>query len=246
MQQPLVPDTISVDRQPILGVQLPDGAIGAIFTYLCSALSLIPKVQIRRIRRNAVLRKALISVSIETAGGPQRMNVLLAWGIPLWLADVRLSGVAPALRERLEIFQEEVADVLYRHFILRADVASPALEEPPGPSRWQMAQTLEQLEQRVAALETLVADVVERLTAVEGQTVDVTERLRTIEVLIAALMREVAGISHPERLLAATIARLLVTEQRVQVLERSRRFASAPRRSRRARGRRRPADHRAK
>jgi hypothetical protein len=64
-----------------------------------------------------VLKTALVSMTINTAGGPQQVNVLQVWAIPLWLAGIRFSAVAPALRKRLVIFQREVAGCFVSPFL---------------------------------------------------------------------------------------------------------------------------------
>ena len=130
--QPLTSETIIVARQRLLGLRLPDGSLGAVFSHLCTALALAPNMQVRRIRQHPVLKAALVSVNVETAGGPQQMNVLQVWGIPLWLAGIRISAVAPTLRERLVIFQREVADALYRHFFQPIEPVGPAPNEAAG------------------------------------------------------------------------------------------------------------------
>lgn len=181
--QPLTPSTIIVAQQPILGVRPPDGSIGAVFSYLCTALALAPNKQVERIRRHPVLKTALVSMTINTAGGPQQVNVLQVWAIPLWLAGIRFSAVAPALRKRLVIFQREVADALYRHFFRPIEPVDQAPDEASGPASQQIAQTLESMDKRLSML--------------TEQMVVITETLTTIEMSQSAFARQSANTSPP-------------------------------------------------
>jgi len=98
------------------GVLLPDGQTGLLHTPLCKGLDLIPRKQAEIISRHPTLSAALVRVQIPTAGGPQQVNVLLSWGIPIWLGGIRLGGRSPLYRRRVEILQREVNTALARRF----------------------------------------------------------------------------------------------------------------------------------
>src|SRR6476469_4716657 len=94
---PILPtrqEVVSLLGTGIVAVLLPDGRVGATLMSLCEALGLTFPSQSRRIRADDVLASALLSVTIETAGGPQTMGVLTAWAIPLWLTGIQISRVA--------------------------------------------------------------------------------------------------------------------------------------------------------
>jgi hypothetical protein len=65
----------------IIAVRLPDGRIAAALRSMCDALQLERYSQVRRIRDD-VLADQLVPVQVETAGGPQPMEMLTAWAIP--------------------------------------------------------------------------------------------------------------------------------------------------------------------
>src|SRR5260370_717993 len=100
------------------------------------ALQLERSSQVRRIRDDDVLADQLVPVQVETAGGPQPMEMLTAWAIPTWLTGIKLGKVAPAKRDAIRAFKREAADVLYQHFANQptlAQLAAPAMLAPSAP-----------------------------------------------------------------------------------------------------------------
>jgi len=100
----------------ILAVRLPDGRIAASLTSLCRLLNLSQRGQIQSIRRDPVLANQLLRVVLQTPGGPQTIDVLTAWAIPLWLTGLNPEMVAPEKRPLIMALRQEAADVLYRYF----------------------------------------------------------------------------------------------------------------------------------
>jgi len=138
MSQPLEPlqqATITIAGCDLQAVLLPDGQPAIVFAALCEALALKPSSQAQHIRAHPVLIEALASARLETAGGSQIANVLIAWGIPLWLAGIRIASVKPNARQRLIIFQKEIVALLYGRFFSAATAAIP--EPQPAASPWQ-------------------------------------------------------------------------------------------------------------
>src|SRR5689334_3252186 len=80
--------------QEIVAVRLPDGRIAAALASMCDALRLLTRGQARRIRADPIIADHLLPARVETAGGPQTMDVLVAWAIPKWLTGIRLGMVA--------------------------------------------------------------------------------------------------------------------------------------------------------
>lgn len=198
--EPLQQAVLTIAGCALYAVLLPDGQPAIAFAALCEALSLDSAGQIRRGRAHPVLGEAFALARLETAGGSQVANVLIAWGIPLWLAGIRLASVKPSARERLIIFQKEIVATPYGHFF-SPTIAAP--KPPPPSSPWQALHgDLSALE---AAVEADAQSVHERLTILEAR----------IEVLRAAEHKD----STQERLLAATIERLLEHERRLNRLK---------------------------
>src|SRR5690348_10478533 len=72
----------------LVAVRLSDGRICAVLRWLCEGMQLEITAQVRRIRRKTALREDLVSVQVDTAGGPQPMAALTLHGLPGWLYGV--------------------------------------------------------------------------------------------------------------------------------------------------------------
>jgi len=198
--EPLQQAVLTIAGCALYAVLLPDGQPAIAFAALCEALSLDSNGQLRRIRTHPVLGEAFVLAQLDTAGGSQVANVLIAWGIPLWLAGIRLASVKPSARQRLIVFQKEIVATLYGHFF------SPtiAIPKPPPVSSPQRA-----LHAAFAALEEALE--------VDAQTVN--ERLASLEAEVGAMRAAERKGNMQERLLAATIERLLEHERRLNRLK---------------------------
>jgi hypothetical protein len=119
----------------LVAVRLADGRIAAVLRWLCDGMGLEITAQVRRIRRKAALRKDLVMVRVETAGGPQAMPALVLHGLPGWLYGIDETRVgSDETREAVILFQCEATDVLARHFSQRqAQLAPPADLVPSKP-----------------------------------------------------------------------------------------------------------------
>lgn len=116
MSHPLSQHLVSFYGDELVAVQQPDSTIYTLFARLCENLGLGRESQVRRIHRHAVLREGLITLTIETAGGPQQAQALKLALLPLWLSGVHVDRVKPELREKLTRYQREAADVLWQAF----------------------------------------------------------------------------------------------------------------------------------
>jgi hypothetical protein len=204
---PLAQVELRVSNVPFAAVLLPDGQTGAVPSMLCEALDLRSHSQAQRLKSHPVLALALVLAQIETAGGPQTVNILLSWGVPLWLASIRPGGRPPAYRKRLLAMQQEVGAALSRHFSNERAENGPTLSASP-------AETSET--KSLSPWETLYT----ALTTLEAQAQTFTTRLRALEMRVAQPQK---AEYHPlalERLLAATIERVLEHERRLNQLKR--------------------------
>ncbi len=193
--EPIIPveqDMVPFEQTTILGVRLPDNRVAALFSLLCEVLHLDRSGQVRRIKADRAIAHCLIPARIETPGGPQVLNVLIAGAIPTWLSGISLGKVAPELRPTLLAFQREAADVLYRHFfkINAEPAAPPEAERPSAPHRSARRLLYEAIdalyeeqderfavvESRQGAFEESQSVLVKRQTAFEEKQVAFEER----------------------------------------------------------------------
>jgi hypothetical protein len=169
-----------------LAVILPDGQHGLVLSMLCTALGLRTHKQAERLRAHRVLANALALVKIETAGGPQTVNVLLSWGIPLWIATIKPGWQSPEYQERLLVIQQSVGTALARLFFQPPATTEPAPSPmpeivealPPGPDPLleqyrreveRHRQELERFRRELNATRRLLAVAIERVLLHEGR-----------------------------------------------------------------------------
>ena len=155
---PVKQDLVPFEQTTLLAVRLPDDRVAALFSLLCESLQLDRAGQVRRIKADPAIANCLILARIETPGGPQNLNVLIAGAIPKWLSGIRLGKVAPELRPFLLTLQREAADVLYRHFFkIEADEkAAPSSNpsaEAPHSQRKMAHKAFERLRQAADTLQ---------------------------------------------------------------------------------------------
>ena len=100
--QPGIPDTIPVEQdtilfygKPLIVVRLPDGHSAVVIRSLCENLELERKAQVRRIQRTEAIADDLVpNVSIETDGGPQKVQVLILRSVVYWVQLLMQRGYA--------------------------------------------------------------------------------------------------------------------------------------------------------
>jgi hypothetical protein len=107
---------VSFYGDKLTGVQTEDGTVYTPFNRLCENLGLQRAGQAQRIQRHAVLNDALVTLTMETAGGTQQVQCLRIDALPLWLSGVQASRVKDELREKLIRYQKEAAIVLWQAF----------------------------------------------------------------------------------------------------------------------------------
>jgi hypothetical protein len=176
----------------LVAVRLPDGRIAAVLRWLCEGMQLDIQAQVRRIRRKTALRDDLVTVRVETSGGPQSMPALVLHGLLGWLYTIDESRVSDTSREAVIAFQRECTDVLAQYFAERpARLPGPTTlvpaepitrPEAPGdhatPEEW-----LEFHRQMVRVIEWQ-QDVVRWQQRVESRQDEVDERMESVEQVI--------------------------------------------------------------
>lgn len=191
MSETLQQHTVSFYGDELLGVQTSDGTVYAPFSRLCENLQLGRVGQVQRVQRHAVLSDALVTLAVETPGGPQEVQCLRVDALPLWLSGLQASRIKDQqLRDKLIRYQREAANVLWQAFrgqIIRHESSDPVVTTDAELAQLQqivemghaiarMAQ--EQIEQRrrmdaaarlVKGIQTDVADIQVRLGVLEDK-----------------------------------------------------------------------------
>jgi hypothetical protein len=151
-ETPIIPvkqTNITLAGTSFIAVLLPTGATGLVLPQLCEFLGLNTNDQAQRLRFHPTLSEALVLVEIKTAGGPQVTNVLLSWGILLWLERIRRGRRAKVYQERLLILQHDAAVELSKPFFQNVT------EEPSTPKRKKPAARTEKPPSVLEAIQAL-------------------------------------------------------------------------------------------
>ena len=162
---------------------LPDEVIIASLPSLCNILKIAVNGQARRIHRDPALSKYLLRVLMDTPGGPQITDALVAWAIPLWLMGLQPNMIAHEKRSMAIALKEEAVDVLYRYFfkIDASETAQPApapTQKPPRSALEMHMEAWKETEQEWHAKETRYEA---RLASIEQQLARVIARLAALE-----------------------------------------------------------------
>lgn len=115
-EQELVPieqQTLLFYGKPIIVVRLPDARPAVVLRFLCENLQIDTAAQVARIRRTEAIADDMVSVQVQTDGGPQSMMALILRAVPFWLAGIDPKRVREEIRPDIIRYQREVVDVLY-------------------------------------------------------------------------------------------------------------------------------------
>lgn len=117
-----------------------DGKVWVIVRRVCEAIEIGFTGQHDRLSNPARAPWATIRV-MRMVGADGKIHEVFCIdmdSVPMWLATINASRVAPHLREKLVLFQKEAAKVLRDHFLGKAPVAPPPVE--PQPTHSQVLQ----------------------------------------------------------------------------------------------------------
>ncbi len=181
-----------------------DGVIMVLFARLCENLGLVRAAQVKRIRRHDVLHEGLMTLVIQTDGGPQEAQCLRLDLLPLWLSGLQPRRVKEELQPKLIRYQREAALVLWQAFkgqLLVEDVAE-------GPADDQAIQQLQQ----IAEMGRAIVRMAEQQIELQRQQQALTRRVDTA----ARVIKDVQGhLVHVEGHLSNVEVRLGVLEDQL-------------------------------
>ncbi len=197
---PVQQDTVDFDGYPVIAVRLPDGRIGASLRDMCDAMKIDRPSQVQRIRGDETIADSLVSVQIQTRGGPQNADVLTAWAIPYWLTGVELSRIKDEKkRHAVLLFKRKAADVLYQHFAQRQAPHALTPIQPNQPAQDADALTWAEYHRQMAAFYQWKATTDTRIDVIEEWQGAVESRLEGVEAM-TGLIPEILERLGPEKL----------------------------------------------
>lgn len=173
-------------------IYLSDGPMRNLVLYvpirhICDAMGLAFGPQLRRIKRNPIMEEALVELDItkiaesddENQWGGVRRPISALWlkRLPYWLGTLDPNRVKPEIRDKVILYQRELADVAWSAFrteILPEDIlAEIDVHLPPEQQAYQQlmdeatamrhnlddhGKKLEDLTERVSGLEARLVD----------------------------------------------------------------------------------------
>lgn len=175
--QPIEQREVNFYGDELTAVRMKNGRVYASLRHMCDALGLNARGQSQRIDRHTILSRGKGVCKIHTPGGEQSIVVLRADLVPLWLSGIRTSMVREDVRDKLERFQEEAADVLWEAFQEGRLTADPSFTEllktdSPAVQAYKTFQALTKLARNQVLLEARVEVHEKRLEAIEAQLGD--------------------------------------------------------------------------
>ena len=206
---------ISFHGDQLIAVQQPNGTVFVHFPRVCENLGLSRPTQVRKVSAHAVLSKGLLTLPIETEGGTQQVQCLRVDLLPLWMAGLHASRVKEHLREKLERYQAEAAQVLWNAFrdrIVVEETAIVPIEDDPSIQQLQriaemgraimhMAEQQIELQRQQAALTARMDSAARVIRGYDGRIGTVEEHLATVDVrvgLLEARLRPAATIDEEQ------------------------------------------------
>jgi hypothetical protein len=180
--QALEQKTVFFYDDELVAVRGDDQSIYVSIRHLCDVLGLNRRGQVQRIQRNAVLNRGYRAGSLLTEGGPQMAGLLRVDLLPLWLTGLSTRAVRPELRERLDLYQDQAARVLWEAFQEGRLTADPTLDqlltgESPAAQAYRTAAAIMKMARQQLLLEA-------RLESQAGTLLDHEERLEHIEATL--------------------------------------------------------------
>ena len=185
----------------LIAVQQPDGTVYVHFGRVCENLGLARHSQVRKVNAHAVLSKGFFALPIETEGGQQSVQCLRVDLLPLWMAGLHANRVKQEVRDKLERYQVEAAQVLWQAFrdrIFIEETAIVPVEEDAAIQQLQqiaemgraimlMAEQQIELQRQQAALSGRVDAAARVIRGVQGTLDNVVVELATVGIRVGLL-----------------------------------------------------------
>ncbi len=191
----------------LAAAKTPNESIYISLNALCQALGVSGKAQTERIQRTPTLAKGLRRIPLKTAGGTQRVNCLRIDRVALWIAGLETNRIKPQYREKIEAFQDDLADVAMKVFLramgIQTTATAPATSDPAIIALVEQYETLSAV---VLDLRDHLAHMSEGSDAMRLQMADAVKLLESLanhqnqtNQTIAHLQQKTAGLTPAQQ-----------------------------------------------
>lgn len=175
----------------LLAAQTQEGIIYISVNGMCQALGLDPSSQLHRLRRHTILQRGLQTLPLTTAGGSQLTNCLRVDLLALWLAGSETRRMQPAIREKIEAYQEALAPVAMQVFLRFVHQSATTLATVP-----EIAPLLTQIND-LQGVTQLLQEHLSLLLAQQDLTAAIPSRLdRVVNLLEQVLQQQEQITTH--------------------------------------------------
>lgn len=176
--------TIDFYGDELITIQEPDTArVYLPLGRMCDNLTVDRSHQLDRAQKHSVLQSGLKTFRIQTAGGEQEVQCLRLDLVPFWLAGLNPNRIKdPATRAKLELYQREVAAVLWDMFRPAGQPSSVALQRGGTLS---LAEQAYETAMALAALARQQMTLEARFEVMAEQAEAQQQRLEALEVQLA-------------------------------------------------------------
>ncbi len=163
-KQALILRSMEFYGDELVAVMTPDKQIWVHLVRLVESLGLSLSDQLEHIRGNKTLHAGLRTFVIPTGRGPRPVQFLRLGLVALYLARIQPQRAKPELREKLERYQEQAADVLYAAFLGEFGIIEPGRSQSeygltPAEQNYQQAQLLANVARQQLTIEQEVGDI---------------------------------------------------------------------------------------
>ena len=168
-KQALVIRSMDFYGDELVAVMTPDKQIWVHLVRLVESLGLSLSDQLEHIRGNKTLNAGLRTFVIPTGRGLRAVQFLRLGLVALYLTRIQPQRARPDLREKLERYQEQAADVLYAAFLGEFGIIEPGRSQSEysltsAEQNYQQAQLLANVAREQLAIEREVGDLQEQVT----------------------------------------------------------------------------------
>ena len=206
-EQSLIPfeppreEVIEVRGDRLVAVVIPNDGAAVPIRMMCESIGLAAEDEVRRVREHPVLAQGLRMVNVTLGGRVRSVAALIHTMIPYWLAAIDPARVNDAVRDKVVLYQTEVANTLAQLYYGADAVPMPIATDPATQA----------LQQRTADLMRELRLARDALLATQHAH---AERLNTLEAIVDELQDIVPVLPQQAAYIQNAIKQLVQRAQR--------------------------------
>jgi hypothetical protein len=172
--QPVEQKEVDFYDDTLVAIRAGDGRVYVSVRHMAEALGLTRQSQVRRIDRQPILADGHFKGAMMTPKGKRQANWLRVDLVPLFLAGIDTKRVREDIREKLERYQREAANVLWEAFQqgrLTTDQSFGDLlqADTPAVQAYRAALAVVEIARQQVVMEATLVDHEQRLESIESQ-----------------------------------------------------------------------------